>query len=68
MNISQFFEEYSLLTLSLVSIAGFIAGFIDSIVGGGGLIQTPFFLITFPDIPLPKVLVHLWLQRSILKK
>ena len=56
MNISQFFEEYSLLTLSLVSIAGFIAGFIDSIVGGGGLIQTPFFLITFPDISLPKVL------------
>lgn len=56
MNISQFFEEYSLLTLSLVSIAGFIAGFIDSIVGGGGLIQTPFFLVTFPDIALPKVL------------
>ena len=56
MNVSQFFEEYSLLTLSLVSIAGFIAGFIDSIVGGGGLIQTPFFLITFPDIALPKVL------------
>jgi uncharacterized membrane protein YfcA len=56
MNASLFFEEYSLLTLCLVAIAGFIAGFIDSIVGGGGLIQTPFFLITFPDIALPKVL------------
>ena len=56
MNASQFLAEYSLLTLALVCIAGFMAGFIDSIVGGGGLIQTPFFLITFPNLELPKVL------------
>lgn len=56
MDISHFFAEYSLLTLGLVCLAGFVAGFIDSIVGGGGLIQTPFFLISFPNMELPKVL------------
>ena len=56
MNASPFFEDYSIITLCLVCLAGFIAGFIDSIVGGGGLIQTPFFLITFPNVELPKVL------------
>lgn len=31
----------------------FIAGFIDSIVGGGGLIQMPALLLTFPKTPVP---------------
>ncbi len=38
-------------------IAAFAAGFIDSIIGGGGLIQTPATLITLPQYPLASLLV-----------
>jgi hypothetical protein len=31
----------------------FTAGFIDAVVGGGGLIQLPFLLINFPAVSLP---------------
>jgi uncharacterized protein len=31
----------------------FLAGFIDSIVGGGGLIQTPAMLVFLPQVPIP---------------
>ncbi len=31
-------------------LAGFAAGFVDSIVGGGGLIQLPAFLLAFPNL------------------
>jgi uncharacterized protein len=31
----------------------FLAGFIDSIVGGGGLVQTPAMLFTLPQFPIP---------------
>ena len=34
----------------------FAAGFVDSIVGGGGLIQTPVTLITLPQYPLATLL------------
>jgi uncharacterized protein len=34
----------------------FLAGFIDSIVGGGGLIQLPGLLVTLPESPVPKLL------------
>lgn len=34
----------------------FLAGFIDSIVGGGGLIQTPALLITLPQIAVPMIM------------
>jgi uncharacterized membrane protein YfcA len=37
-------------------IAAFVAGFIDAIVGGGGLIQTPAVLITLPDQPVATLL------------
>ncbi len=30
-----------------------LAGFIDAIVGGGGLIQVPALLVTLPDKPIP---------------
>jgi len=36
--------------------AAFAAGFIDSIVGGGGLIQTPATLITLPQYPVATLL------------
>jgi uncharacterized protein len=37
-------------------IAAFAAGFIDSIVGGGGLVQTPATLITLPEYPVATLL------------
>lgn len=49
----QLLTEYGLWTLLLLSLTAFTAGLIDSVVGGGGLIQTPFLLITFPRMPLP---------------
>lgn len=47
------FEDYGLWTILLIALLAFIAGFIDAIVGGGGLIQLPALLIAFPAIPLP---------------
>ncbi|QMU30125.1 sulfite exporter TauE/SafE family protein [Adhaeribacter radiodurans] len=34
----------------------FLAGFIDSIVGGGGLIQTPAMLVLLPHVPIASLL------------
>lgn len=36
-------------TFALAALAGFGAGFLDSIVGGGGLIMTPAMLNLFPE-------------------
>lgn len=47
------FEDYGLWTILLIALLAFIAGFIDAIVGGGGLIQVPALLIAFPTISLP---------------
>ena len=46
----------SLTTLTLVLGAAFLAGFVDSIVGGGGLIQVPALLAGYPDVPPPQLL------------
>ncbi len=40
----------------LLCLAAFAAGFIDAIVGGGGLIQTPAILITLPQYPVATLL------------
>lgn len=53
MNLTNIISEYGLITLILLAISAFIAGFIDAVVGGGGLIQIPYLLITFPKMPLP---------------
>ena len=37
-------------------MAAFCAGFIDSIVGGGGLIQTPLSLAFLPNLPVSTVI------------
>jgi len=42
--------------LILLCIAAFSAGFIDAIVGGGGLIQTPSGLILLPQYPVATVI------------
>lgn len=53
MSIINIFDDYGYLTIILLALAAFTAGFIDAIVGGGGLIQTPFLLIQFPNMSLP---------------
>ena len=55
MNFEQIISEYSLLTIILLAVFSFIAGFIDAVVGGGGLVIVPFFLISFPKVPMPMV-------------
>jgi uncharacterized protein len=40
----------------ILCCAAFAAGFIDSIVGGGGLVQTPVTLVTLPKYPLATLL------------
>ncbi|CAN2207892.1 COG0730 Predicted permeases [Candidatus Nanopelagicaceae bacterium] len=42
-------EYLTALNLILLGIAMFASGFIDAIAGGGGLIQTPAMLLSFPD-------------------
>lgn len=46
-------ETYIILILC---IAAFFAGFVDAIVGGGGLIQTPMGLILLPNLPVSTVI------------
>jgi uncharacterized protein len=45
--------DYALLALCFFS---FIAGFIDSIVGGGGLVQVPAFFILYPQLAVPYII------------
>ncbi len=55
MNFAEIFSEYGIFTLVLLALTAFVSGFIDAVVGGGGLIQLPFLLINFPKIPLPVI-------------
>lgn len=43
------FYDLSLISFALLILAFFFAGFVDAIAGGGGLIQTPALLLSFPD-------------------
>lgn len=43
-------------TIILLCLAAFAAGFIDAIVGGGGLVQTPAGLILLPLLPVSTVI------------
>jgi len=40
----------------ILCFAAFAAGFIDAIVGGGGLVQTPATLVTLPQYPVATLL------------
>ena len=43
------FAELSAISLGLLLLALFFSGFIDAIAGGGGLVQSPALLLTFPN-------------------
>lgn len=49
----DFFPSLSLLDIAPLCAVAFLAGFIDSIVGGGGLIQLPALFIFAPHIEHP---------------
>jgi uncharacterized membrane protein YfcA len=48
-------SDISTLTLVFILVAAFSAGFVDAIAGGGGLIQLPALLISFPDLEVAEV-------------
>jgi uncharacterized membrane protein YfcA len=48
--------EISIWIVAICVAAAFLAGFIDAVAGGGGLIQLPVLLWTFPSAPLASIL------------
>jgi len=48
-------SDISTLALVFILVAAFSAGFVDAIAGGGGLIQLPALLISFPDREVAEV-------------
>ena len=55
MDFINLFENYALLSILAIITLGFIAGFIDAVIGGGGLIQLPALLINLPNASLPSL-------------
>lgn len=55
MDILNIFTDYGIITILSLVVLSFTAGFIDSVVGGGGLIQIPALLISLPKTPLPTI-------------
>ena len=44
------------MELYLLCVFAFLAGFIDSIVGGGGLVQIPAFFVLYPQLSVPNII------------
>lgn len=53
MDFIQLFTDFNLVSILSLIILAFTAGFIDAVVGGGGLIQIPALLINLPNTPIP---------------
>ena len=53
MNLVELFAQHDFSIIVIVAIASLFAGFIDAVVGGGGLIQFPAFMILFPNSTVP---------------
>lgn len=58
-----FFENHILILYVFLILMGFLAGFIDAVAGGGGLISVP--ALTFTGMPIALVLGTNKLQSSI---
>jgi uncharacterized protein len=50
------FADIAVTTLLLLCLVSFTAGFIDAIVGGGGLLQVPCSLLLLPQLPVATVI------------
>ena len=44
------------IDLFLLCFFAFLSGFIDSIVGGGGLVQIPAFFVLYPQLSVPNII------------
>lgn len=53
MNLLELFAQHDISILLFIAFASLFAGFIDAVVGGGGLIQFPAFMILFPNSTVP---------------
>jgi uncharacterized membrane protein YfcA len=53
MTFLQIFTDYGVLAILTLAMFSFIAGFIDAVAGGGGLIQLPALLVTLPNTEIP---------------
>ncbi|MBL0691961.1 MAG: TSUP family transporter [SAR324 cluster bacterium] len=60
--ITSSLSAYSIIDISILCLAAFIAGFIDSIAGGGGLISLPALL--FVNVPVHQALATSKLQST----
>jgi uncharacterized membrane protein YfcA len=49
-------EDISIWIILLCVVAAFLAGFVDAVAGGGGLIQLPTLLVAFPSAPLATIM------------
>lgn len=47
--------DFGSITIISLIVFSFVGGFIDAVVGGGGLIQIPALLIALPETPLPTI-------------
>lgn len=45
-------QEIALSVIAICVVAAFLAGFVDAVAGGGGLIQLPVLLLVFPNAAL----------------
>ncbi len=52
MHFADLFADYTTFTIVALVFFAFLAGFIDAVVGGGGLIQLPALLINLPNTHL----------------
>jgi len=53
MDLYSFIFDYGYQTLFVLVSMAFAAGFIDAVIGGGGLIQLPALLINLPQASIP---------------
>lgn len=53
MDLLSLFAQHDISILIFIAFASLLAGFIDAVVGGGGLIQFPAFMILFPNSSIP---------------
>lgn len=49
-------ENISTWVIVTIVIAAFLAGFVDAVAGGGGLIQLPVMLVAMPTLPIATIL------------
>lgn len=55
MDFTNLLTDYDVFTIVTLIVFAFLAGLIDAVVGGGGLLQIPALLISLPKTPLPSI-------------